>query len=102
MYQEHFKVPNKQGIHLSPAFEIARYVSGYNSDHGCAVEISRVGAGIRHDATSVLSLVQLRASKGTYLTVFVTSQQNEESLGREAIAGIKRILREDDCNSVNF
>ena len=72
-------VSNRLGLHARAAAKLVRLASRFSSD----IFLSRADANQQIDSKSILGVLMLAASKGTYLVISIEGQDEAEA--KEAI-----------------
>ena len=72
-------VSNRLGLHARAAAKLVRLASHFSSD----IFLSRPDANQQIDSKSILGVLMLAASKGTYLVISISGQDEAEA--KEAI-----------------
>ena len=76
MLESKIKVINPLGLHARAAAQLVRLAGKFKS----RIKLKRVDNNVNADAKSILSILTLAASKGTYLKIIVEGKDEREAL----------------------
>ncbi len=74
MIEKSFKLENKLGLHIRPAYLLAQIASKYNS------QVTIIKDSLKVNATSILEIMSLNAPFGTEIKIIVEGQDEQDCI----------------------